>query len=171
VGLFNIFAKKRYNNAFEKQETQADALIRSIEVRKNDAELRRLRHELKVAQQRTEIEEAKQYLNEMRGMDDGEDAHTSGIEEKLLEMILLKVLAPQNQQPAASQNIPQTPDSDAITLTDDEIRATISEVPKHYLKLAKGMPDEQLKQIVKQRGNFSEDTLNRALHIIRNEKI
>jgi len=170
--LFKLFKKSKYSNELEKPEVQAEALARSIEVRQNEAVLRRLRHELKVQEQRVQIEEAKSYLNALRGTDEPESS--GGIEDKLLEVLLTKVLGgnSQNQQPGLAEflNKGQSPPNE-INLTDDEIRNTLKDVPKHYLKMAKKMNDEQLKNVIKTQGNFSDDTLKRALNILRNEKL
>lgn len=166
--LFSFLKRKKYANSLENESVQAEAFARSLEVRKNEAELRRLRHDLKVAQQRAEIEETKAYLNHLRDDDDEAEA-PSGIEEQFLGLLMNNFLKGSQSQQA--NNSPGNSPPESIDLPDEEIRNLIATIPKSQRKFGKALSDEQLKNIAKSRGNFTEKTLNRAVEIFRNEKI
>jgi len=170
MGLFSLFKRRKYASSLEDEDTRQEALRRSIETRQQQAELRRLQHELKTNDIKAQIEETRALISAMRGGDDEEK--TGGIEETLLTALITKALGTSQNQNNSFSNLGTSPPiSEQVSLSDEEIRETLKKIPKQYLKLAKTMPDNAVIGVIKQQGNFTDDTIARSLRILRNEKI
>ena len=170
------------------QEEVALMHDRALQVRQNNAVLSQLNHDLKVEEQRARIAALQAEVAQFRGTSEP----GGSIEDKLLAIILDKVISSPRaeggavaswdnssspsptiinspilaaQAPPAPPETPPTPSEN--NLSDDNIRALLKEVPPMYLKMAKNMPADTIKGFLRSQGNFSEDTLNRAINIIK----
>ena len=148
-------------------EIRAQAVARSLETRRNMAEIKRLNHQARVLEQQQEIMRLKADLDDYTTFDDDNDTGGGGIEDKLLSVLLEKILTGGGVSNTQKTEISQTPFSAKISLSDDEIRAAIDKLPKAYQKIGKKLSDEKLKEIILKQGDFDDDTIIRALKIFR----
>lgn len=165
------FWKSFINPRRAKLEREANEMleIQQAQRRQMLAEIKRLEHETRVLQQKQEIARLEQEIAELKGEDDDEEeeGETDNI---FLNTILQKFLNPQAQQGSVSSvsgEVLDIPPMQGVTLTDEQITATLKSLPAKYLKMARFMPDETLKGVISKQGNFSEDTIARAIKQIR----
>jgi hypothetical protein len=165
MSWFKVF--KRYRNAHE--FTDEDRNL-SKEVREHRASLRKERLEIEKIKLEMEKLEYQARLQELREelfpQEEEEEAPQSP--EMAILMSLMQGFISKSNIPPQPQNItPAT--KDKIVLTDDEIKAQISQIPSKYLKMAKVMPKEQIKSyILNINPDLSDETIDKAIAYVKN---
>jgi hypothetical protein len=183
--LFSIFRRKK-RKEWTPEEAE-EAMKRSLELRQQQAEMRRAQFDLKMAEIKSETAKTREMAADLL-LPKGSSGST---EDKLLMMLLEKVLSqPKTTQSAAGDGwdyvsptplpaaaappfppaTPQTPQSTAAgsKLSNEEIKGLLAQVPQQYLSMAKNMPEKTIKDFLRgQAGNYDDDTLNRAVAIIK----
>lgn len=155
------------------------------EDREKAAEVNRARFELqryKIEREKSilELEQRKRELQLERDMaklqseiseySDDDDENPADNADGMITGLLTSVLANRQVSPPAGGVSQVSPLSNppALHLDDNQIYQLWAEVPKPARKIAKTMSDEQLKAIMLNKvGNIDEDTLARALNIIK----
>ena len=167
MALFSFLNKKSRGNTFEDKEIQKEASQFSLEKRQLNAELRKLRHKKDVLAKQIEIQELKQQLDNLRG-DDETDNSDDGMGNNFMNLLMLKLLGGgglTNPQPQSSEII--SPNNPIINLSDEELKTAISQLPKKTLKIAKNLPDNAIKAYISKYFNVDDNTLNRAVNLIK----
>lgn len=161
----NIFNKKsRRGNSFENEEIQAEALERSREIKDAQHQVRMAEHKRKLLRERQKLQEIQ---DEIASYNDDEYDEDSGSEENAMMKILSGALIPSIAAPLSASKI--TPEQNTQpSLSDDEIKAQLSQFPKDKLKQAKAMPDLILASYAKRNFAFDDDTIQRAIYILKN---
>lgn len=136
------------------------------EDRQNSAELRKIRAKRKQILEEIELKKAIADLRlveeELEDYDDDEEVEENGgtMEDKLFMQILS--MAQQKQQP-----VQQKQEEQKRTMTDEEIVNIIKSFPSNQIKMAKSLPDSVLKSMIAQKMPVSEETIDRAINILR----
>lgn len=140
----------------------------SEEDREASAELRSLRQQIKMEKERYQLEKARAELEDLRESlqpeDDGEDGGEDSTEDALLKMLMTNAMQqPQqlNTPPPSSQHTTE------VSMSDAEILHVLKGVPKPQRVLLKTLPDKVLAPKIKQQFNVDDDTVQRALVLIR----
>jgi hypothetical protein len=179
MSLFSWFKKKRDSGAaaFDKMpENQKEAYEHSLEVRRNEAELRRLRHQVKVEEQRLQIADLRAQLDEYRPDDDNENASTGGLSPENMLMTIIANALTSPKAPGASAEFSQNPPiltdersggAPGAELTDEQIKEIINKLPKNQVKIARSMPDPIIKDYLKKNFPYDDSTINRAILILK----
>lgn len=143
----------------------------SLKLRQQRAELKTLELQRQSELQRLEYERKKMQLEdeiaEMNGAYDEEETNSSPMDAMLMQ-ILTRSMGGQTSTGASNhpQSISSTPVE--VNLTDEQINDFIKQVPKNYLKVAKGMDHLQLTGIIKGYiPNISNDSLNKVITIVK----
>jgi hypothetical protein len=162
MGLFDIFKRKRakvgHDLTDEDRELSLAVRRKSAEVRIQEYEIQKLEHDL-------QIEELKQSLAALRGEDEDDD---NDLLQQILSPMLSKFLG------GESSLAPQTQDQGfsgvqeaEVILSDAAIEEKIRSFPPQYISMAKAMPDEQIRALLKSRTPYDDATITRALAILR----
>lgn len=124
-------------------------------------EQKRMQQEIALMREQSRLEEARSDLEDMRSRMYGDDDEEE--EDDSLTKMLLPILMAGKQQPQQQQTTPVQ-----VNLTDDEIKNIIAQVPKKYLKLAKKMDNSTIEKYIRmQQPNVSQDTINRAISMVK----
>lgn len=176
MSFLSIFERKKHSGH---QLTQEDA-EKAGELNKlrfenkrlaleRENEINRLRAEREQLRLTADIDRIRSELGDEAGEDD-----SSGEDNALFNTLLMSILtkAKNNTLPAAVPVSAYPPGAAApplIHLSDEELNKTWGELPKQYRKLAKTLSDDTIKSFIQQRlGLCDDDTLNRAVLIVRN---
>jgi len=165
--FWDIFRQKRQDKRTDEEKEQA--LQRTLESRARESEIRHLNHLLRKKEQELEIARLNAELSEFEGQDEADEdtLNPNALIQTLLANALLS-----NRQGLGVMNTPpvlaEPPHPDKI-LSDDEIRGSIKQIPKKYLKIGRGLPDEVLKTFIKKHAAVDDATTERALKIFREE--
>jgi hypothetical protein len=168
-----LFKKKRKTN-LDDEARQA-----SIQSRKQNSELKAVRHEIELMKLEREklLNQAK--LNALEEKLFGSDEGSA--EEQMLMSVLLPMLQKQNpamseilkgQIPTPVVNTSNNPSpamsTTGVSLSEDMLKAYISKIPKHLLKKLKKLNDEELRvKIIETIPDLSKDSVDKAIVIIR----
>lgn len=140
----------------------------ATEVKRLKAEQRKLQAEMALERQKLEFEKQKFELESLRDElygDDEEDEQEGSSLDKMLVPILMGAFVKQPAPPVDSTPVASV---QKVQYTDDEIREILKQVPKHYIKLAQKMDDTTVRKFLyAQQPNVSDDTIERALKILR----
>ncbi len=165
MGLF--FKKKGWKSGNKLTEEDRQ---RSLETRKANAEIRKIENETKKAELNYRKVEAEAELIELKKRlyppDEEEEDNNS------IDNIIIKQVAPYIPDIIASftgKKLPAAIEStQSMNLTDEQILEFIAKVPKKYLKLSKGMSDDNLKIIIQnQMPLLDDDSIGRAIGLIK----
>lgn len=171
MALFKFLKKKSTRNrGFDDEETGEQAREFSLDKRRLNKELRELRHEKEKIKGDIEIQKLKAELDYLKGTDEEEEG--SGSEDKMINMLMLKLLSGGSlKNPSPAQEVTSTVSPPVLlNLSDEDLKKAIGEMPKKLLKIAKKMPDEIIKANILKYVNVDEDTLKRAVVLVRNFK-
>lgn len=135
------------------------------------AQIRRLEHEARVLEQKQEIKRLEKELAELNADDDDDDDEID-TENMLMNTLLTKFMNPHSirdpNQGGEISPIPPMQVGGEISLSDQQIEQTLAGIPRSYLKMARNMPDDAIKAFINKQGNFSQETINRAITRLRN---
>lgn len=168
MSIFNWFKKR---HVFDDEDRRLSYERRN---RKLQLDIQRMEDDARILRARADREEArlKMEMSEYLGADDEND-----IGKLLIQfMPVLQKAFPQvfanlsNLSPLLGKQ-ETTPVSNPVLVSypDEELKEMRNKIPKHYLKVAKDLPDDKLKEIIKTNflSNADEDSLNRAVSLIR----
>lgn len=168
MGIFNFWKKKQHkvDYAFTDEDREL-----AQQQRQDRAELARLNREIARMDLQYQLEERKARLEELQSELYGEEDEGEGSswESMLMPLIAQYLTKGQVNTGMATSEI-QSPQNtvEAISLTDEQLLNLKSQIPKQYLSIAKTLDDTTLKSYIRQKiGVLDEDTLNRALQLIR----
>ena len=171
MGVFSWLKRKKKWSSEE--DLRAEATFRAQETRLRMNELRALEHTKRVIEQQQEIARLKAEIADLDASDDDDDEKDSGLGNQLLNIILARA-AGTGQPNAFSQNAlssqsspPTFQASSARSFSNEQIEEIISQIPKSYRKIARKMNDETLKQLIRSKFDADEDSVSRAVAIIR----
>lgn len=162
--LKKLFHSREYNEIDDiEQKINAE---RRLMLKQRLARLKNLREEEKLRQEEADLETELGEYEE----DDEEEAQTMPETPEALMMTLINSALAGKKSSSEKQNtlvssssLPASP-----KISDEELKSLKTQIPKTYLKIAKKMNDEQLSnQIKKQIGEVDEETIKRAIKIIR----
>jgi hypothetical protein len=174
---------------WETKEISDEATARSEEIRQLQHQKRLLEHQKNVAKEQfklTQLQDEIAWYKEEHEPEPKEDFNAllpflmmlmSGNKPEPEQFI--QMLNPNYKNPSAllqkgsSEGFAvhaSTPvNAEQISLSDEEIKATLTKIPKRYLKIAKSFPDGVIKGYATKQFNFNEPTLERAIEILRSE--
>lgn len=174
MGILGLFQKKKHNGH---QLTQEDA-EKAGELNKlrfenkrlaleRENEINRLRAEREQLRLTADIDRIRQELGDNDGEEDGQD------DNEVFNTLLLSILPrlKGSTLPAAapvSANPPGAAAPPLIHLSDEELQEAWGQIPKAAKKVARTLSESSIKAYIQQRvGNCDEDTLNRAVQIVK----
>lgn len=161
--------KKRYEGIHRFNDDEREL---SLELRRQKAEFSKKKNELDLELQRLEFEKRKAQLDadileakeRVAEFYDDDAEPTDDKTDALLTVLLSKILTP---APVAASPSPPTSTMQS-SLSDEQLREIIAQVPKQYLKAAKKMPEDTLKGIISARlPGLDTETMNRAVGMIK----
>lgn len=181
LSVFQGFFKKRHGNSFEDPEISQEAARRSLEIRELKHKTRILEHEALIKREQLKIKRLEEELSE------GEEEEEQPIDPMMLSILGMlfsgKSLDSQNfdltsfipglqqsqgsakiSQPGAVKQLPPMTETE---LSEGEIQAMINKMDKKYLKIARGLPPEIIKAYCKKNFDYSEQTIEKAIEIIK----
>jgi len=165
----NIFGQKAQKRQRERDLSELQA-IQAQQTRQMTAQIRRLEHEARILEQKAEIKRLEKELADLQGGDEEEEDNDQSIDNMLINTLLSKFINLQanNHQGGEISQIQEIPTtSGEISLSDPQIDETIQAIPRKYLKMARIMPDDTLRGFINKQGNFSEETIKRAIAKLR----
>lgn len=163
---------KRNNHTFDDEEreiskeiTRKKAELRKLQLEREDG-LHKLEIEKKKLELQKQIEETKYALEEFEEDDYEDDYEEDNPMDTTIKNFLSGILL-KSQNNTANSNI--TPESNGVVLSDEQLKTIWNNTPQQYKLISKQMNDEQIKTFIKQQmPTANEETLNRALYIVRN---
>ncbi len=181
MGIFDIFKKKTVDRRIgrEKSEEEVETIVSKSQFTKEQNRQKKLLYDrMKFLNDQLEIQNLQTQIEDMEADFYGveESPQDGSINDQLLMNIvsplLKKMSSPLTEssgQTTLDQGFPPQPDQ--ITLSDDQIRGIIEELPKTAYKAAKKMPDAELLDEMHLRfPNITQDSKIRAVEIIKNGK-
>lgn len=167
MGIFNFWKKKTKKPDYEFSD---DDRALAQQQRQDRAELARLEREIRRMDMQYQLEERKARLNDLKSElygDDEEEGEGNSWENMLMPILAQYLSKGQGIPVQATSESPQG-STEAIHLTDEQLINLKSQIPKQYLSIAKTLDDTTLISYIRQKiGVLDEDTLNRALQLIR----
>ena len=168
---------------FKDKEIKAEAEARSVECRQEQAKTRQIEHEFKMVKERDKQRALLEEIDYYKHKDDEPEPEQNQLAQLIPLIMMLKnaqspedmlpLLTGQNTftqtQPVAKSFNSTTPQVKVISLSDEQIKAELSTVPKKYLKIAKTLSPEMCKAYAHRHFDFDEPTIERAIEIIRGE--
>lgn len=176
--FINTLAKRKERKQANNTNSEYNDLMQELK-------LEQKRHELQILREKNKLELEKKQLEiefkraELYGEDEEEDAE----QEITPELQILKAFIDKIGQPKQDNNMgvsdglqsvsslseatPQTQNLINNELDDKQINDIISQIPTKYIKLAKNMDDEALKVIIRNKYPLPENTINRAVEVIK----
>lgn len=171
MSLFSWLKRKKKWSLDE--DLRAEATARAQETRLRAGELRALEHTKRVMEQQQEIARLKAEIADLDGSDDNDDEKDDGLGNQLLNLILARAVGT-GQTNAFLQNAPNSTISPPVfqansarSFNNEQIEEIISQIPKSYRKIARKMNDETLRQLIRSKFDADEDSISRAVAIIR----
>lgn len=180
MGLFNFWKKENsverdYSEAATKAKvTRLSNDIQNITLKAKERQLRRLKQKLEEREMEAEIAELEA---ELYGEEEESEESPMALMQspEALLMSIISQAALKRQSPAAettsnafNSNPLSTSSAAGVKITDEEIRQFKSKLPKAALKYLKKSTDEELEAQIKSRlPNIDDDTIDRAIIILR----
>jgi len=183
MGIFSYWIRKKRGNTYENPEIQEESMKHAEEMRQLRATQRSLQFRLRLKQAQDKIDDLQAELDRY--------GPEPAAEPDFLQQIILSFLTSKLQEtgqtdllniipafnhdeknnPAVkvSSSLKSPPKADKLDLSDEEIKKQLKSVDKKHLKLAKKFSDEIIKNYISKNFDYSEDTINRAIIILRNE--
>jgi len=167
MSIFNIFKRKEAKSySFGDEDRQF-----SLEKRRANAELTKIRNEIALEKEKYQLEKAKLELKELRSQmsdfDDSDDSQSPNVENLLLTAVL--GFMNKQQQPMQQQPVTTSASVESIKLSDEDILNILHSLPKKYISIGKKLSDNNLLNIIyKQMPNISETDAKRVLTHFRN---
>lgn len=144
----------------------------SIESRKINLELKKAERDLKLLEIEREKALVQADIDDLVG-DDGDDPMMSAVLGMLAPKLSpqLQNLIPGVQKSDASITSPNEEQSPTpgINMTDEQLIKIYNRLPPHIKKQAKKLPDDEVRSLIQgSLGALNEDSLNRAVAIVKN---
>ncbi len=165
MGFWKNF-KALFKEESKPQRVEKDILYEDLEYKK---EIASLNAQIKRQRKLYELREARQELKELReelGEDSAEDTP-----DPMAQAFLSIITGALNKAPAVSSFTPLTTHNDATpppAFSDLQLIEMWDNTPEKYKMMARVMSDDKIREFInKQMPNADEDTINRALKIIR----
>jgi len=160
--MFNIFKKKRTpNHDFDDTDRTLSADIRAMK-----GEHKKLLIEKDKLKAQMELEKPREEIAEIRGdYDEDEDVEVEDMmnPDMLMMSMLTKLMSGQAQSVPRSDLTP-TSTHQGQSITDEQIRTYLSQMPRIVIKKIKKLKDEDLKPLIKSHlPDIDEDSLDRAI--------
>jgi hypothetical protein len=166
--LFGLVIKRaRPINHDLTEEEREEGSAAGVEVRRQRALQRRITQAEKSLEMEERIAEIE---DKIASLSEGEEEGAEGFDGLLKSILLKKLLGgvvPQESSVGAS--IAPLPPPQTERLSDDAIKEKLSMLPRQYLKAARKLDDDTLRQLLKKNTTYDEDTIERALLLFRNE--
>jgi len=164
---------KTVKKAYSNPEILEKAIERSNETRALNKEIRELKHKKELLKKEMELEELRQELEELKAqrMASMIQEDEGSMEDKLLNLLMIKMLAGNSQRNSLSElpsSIPTPQQPEGVSLSDEELNRVISQLPKKVLKIAKNLPDNAIRSYITKNFNWSEETIQRAIAKVKN---
>lgn len=122
-------------------------------------QLRTKKFELEIAQQEAELEAYKEEF----GQGDPDELET-----QIMQNFLMPKLQQKQQGETQQQVLIQNPDFAKISVTDEELKQIMNNIPRSVLKMARKIQDVPLKKLVAgYMPGVNDDTLNRAVLLLK----
>ena len=157
----------RQNHVFDEEDTK-----HAVEMRRLRQDTARMRQKMELLEQKRELRELQEELSD----DESEETDGLGDTDKMLMSILLPML---NKQPSQGAGLkpneiaaaPPTPQQTVLSqsISDDEIRTALKQIPKPQLKLAKSLPKDIVYRKVTQQMPLTNEEFERAYNILVGE--
>ena len=169
----NISSAKK-DSIIEDEIKKEQTKIKISETRRINEEIKEVERQIILADKELELQDARDRLSEY--YDEEEEPQQK--EDDPLNSLLLGVLSglknqnqnnpPLIQQPQTQLNtMPQL--NSGIELSEQAIKVLLEDISPKYLKIARKMPDTDLKNLIKTQTpyNLSEETLNKAVILVK----
>lgn len=146
------------------QDHATEAKRLRAEKKKLEFQLQKIEMEREIMLKRAELQDLQ---DELLGDDDDDDRDP--LADQAMQMLLGRFLGGQN--PPAASDIPVTPSAENTqqTLSDEQIKAMIEQLPMHYRLAGKAMKDDKLRELLAAQG-FDEETTERGIKIFRGKQ-
>ena len=158
--IFGTKEQKLERYQFNDNDRQTSADLRLLRAKRKS-----VLEQIEIEKANLELQKAKIELEDLKAelMEDEDDEESGSTADAMITTLLTSVLAA-NKQPTA----PIVEQPQQTVLTDDDIKNIVHSIPEKYLKMARKMPEEQLRSIGKmQMPNLSDLDLNRAIAYIK----
>jgi hypothetical protein len=161
MGILNLF-KRKTEERHEFNETDREL---SLEKRKVNAQLKKTQQEIEIAKAKLQLQELKDELYDYSDSEEEEEEPEKFNAESILITALLPLLTGQKQTSTPENNVPISPQK--IDLSDETIEQLYIQY-KPYMKLARKLKDEELKQfLLNKEPNLSDESLKKILARVR----
>lgn len=157
--IFGTKEQKLERYQFNDNDRQTSADLRLLRAKRKS-----VLEQIEIERANLELQKAKIELEDLKAelLEDDDDEESGSTADAMITTLLTSVLAA-NKQPTAPVVEPQQ-----TSLSDEDIKNIVHSIPEKYLKMARKMPEEQLRSIGKmQMPNLSDLDLNRAIAYIK----
>lgn len=167
MGIFSWLRQpKGHKLTDEDRERAGDLTATRWELKKKQMEREDELHALRAEKEKAMLEA------QIRKYSGGEDDDKPAGDDMTSLMPFLMMMMQQHQaQPLSAGSVGGSalpPAEPVLKLSDEEIDSMLAQVPKMYLKMAKGMPNDAIRKLIEQKiGKIDDDTFNRAINKIR----
>jgi len=177
MSWYNPFSWIKRRDPRQNHDFSDEERTRAVEVSRERARLKRLQdqkaHELKMLEMERDRIALEDEIADLTDDDEDEDFDTEDSADALLVKLLQPILQRGTHPVSPAAGSPATPSPGAaaqIHLMDDQLREIWNNQPVHIRSAAKVSSDERIEEVILSRyPNIDEDTLNRAIQIVRND--
>jgi len=180
MSAWALFKRKEKAEKAEKYTFSDEDRESSLELRKIRAERKKVLEEIRLEKEKAQLKKVQLELEDFYADEEEEETPAASNMEDVLLMQLLQNLGGNGQAQAAPGASPfaathtnpptevQPPAAPVLqNMNDDEITAFINQFDRKQIRMARVMPENVLRTMISQRLPVDEDTINRAINIIK----